>query len=524
MGKPAARIGDPTAHGGSIVLGYPTVLIGGAPAARLTDMHVCPMVTPGVPPIPHVGGPIMLGSAGVMIGGLPAARLGDMATCVGPPDSIIMGCPTVLIGEIGSGAASGGGGGGGSAPAVKAAQASAATAQSGSPEATSKNEHWIEIEFVDTAGNPVSGIPYQFKDPDGKESESTLRLDGTIRRDGISEGQGKVVLQDVYGAKWDTSKIKVDDKVKAQAKVDGFENGTPAEIQIFQRDIHGADTIIANLKTKVKSGKIEANWRYEYPKEATETNGQTPKEPTNGQYSVPEYYFEVIIGSRTARSAVLSVDDTIELELLDGEGNPVKNQPYILRSSSGEIRKGNLDGSGKAKEENIPPAKCVLVFPELPNLEPDSESFKPSDDKSNGESEETPDTPNGHTHQIQLCGEDGKPLSGEPYVIKVDGQTFEGNTDRNGWTEIFKINGAEKVEIESDDTTYTIKLKEPSNKIEKVQSMLNALGYRSGELSGKMDDPTKNALRAFQRAQNLEVTGELNDITEQQLEFAYAAG
>ncbi len=98
MSKPAARMGDMTAHGGSIVMGMPTVLIAGQPAARLGDMHVCPMVTPGLPPIPHVGGPITLGSATVLIGGQPAARMGDMATCVGPPDTIALGAPTVLIG------------------------------------------------------------------------------------------------------------------------------------------------------------------------------------------------------------------------------------------------------------------------------------------------------------------------------------------------------------------------------------------------------------------------------------------
>ena len=66
------------------------------PAARLTDMHVCPMVT-GV--VPHVGGPIMApGAQTVLIGGMPAAVLGDVVTCVGPPDSIIKGSGTVLIG------------------------------------------------------------------------------------------------------------------------------------------------------------------------------------------------------------------------------------------------------------------------------------------------------------------------------------------------------------------------------------------------------------------------------------------
>ncbi len=107
----------------------------GKPAARIGDMHMCPMVTPGVPPVPHVGGPITgPGCPTVLIGGMPAALMGDMCVCVGPPDTIVLGstgvliggkpvarmgdqcahggaitvgCPTVLIGE-----AAGGGGGG----------------------------------------------------------------------------------------------------------------------------------------------------------------------------------------------------------------------------------------------------------------------------------------------------------------------------------------------------------------------------------------------------------------------------
>jgi uncharacterized Zn-binding protein involved in type VI secretion len=69
------------------------------PAARLTDMHTCPMVTPGLPPIPHVGGPIIgPGIPNVLIGGLPAAVAGDQCVCVGHPDSIVKASATVLIG------------------------------------------------------------------------------------------------------------------------------------------------------------------------------------------------------------------------------------------------------------------------------------------------------------------------------------------------------------------------------------------------------------------------------------------
>jgi len=65
-------------------------------AARITDMHVCPMVT-GV--VPHVGGPIIGPSVPtVLIGSLPAAVIGDLLVCTGPPDTIVMGSATVLIG------------------------------------------------------------------------------------------------------------------------------------------------------------------------------------------------------------------------------------------------------------------------------------------------------------------------------------------------------------------------------------------------------------------------------------------
>ncbi len=70
-------------------------------AARLTDMHTCPMQTPGTPPIPHVGGPVIgPGIPTVLIGKLVAAVVGDSCTCVGPPDTIIKGSATVMIGGM----------------------------------------------------------------------------------------------------------------------------------------------------------------------------------------------------------------------------------------------------------------------------------------------------------------------------------------------------------------------------------------------------------------------------------------
>jgi uncharacterized Zn-binding protein involved in type VI secretion len=66
------------------------------------DMHVCPMVIPGTPPIPHIGGPIMAGSTNVIIGFIPAARLQDACLCppVGPSDPIVKGSMTVFINNM----------------------------------------------------------------------------------------------------------------------------------------------------------------------------------------------------------------------------------------------------------------------------------------------------------------------------------------------------------------------------------------------------------------------------------------
>lgn len=98
MGQPAARVGDQTSHGTPLSPGPGSmnVLIGGKPAWRAAaDFHTCPLVTVLVP---HVGGVVAMGSTTVLINNLPAARLGDQVVEVGPPNAIVLGETTVLIG------------------------------------------------------------------------------------------------------------------------------------------------------------------------------------------------------------------------------------------------------------------------------------------------------------------------------------------------------------------------------------------------------------------------------------------
>lgn len=136
------------------------------PAARISDLHTCPMFDG---PKPHVGGPIIVGCPTVITGKMPQARMGDAATCVGPPDMIAkgsagvlvgkspaarigdmtahggvvtVGFPTVLIGEVGGGGGGGGGGGpltprmgveGGNADQAAAAKVMVAASKDGAP-------------------------------------------------------------------------------------------------------------------------------------------------------------------------------------------------------------------------------------------------------------------------------------------------------------------------------------------------------------------------------------------------------
>lgn len=197
------------------------------PAARISDNHVCPMVT-GV--VPHVGGPINKGEPTVMIGYMPAARLGDTLICVGPPDVIVKGsftvkigympaarltdttahggtimgpgCVTVMIGDAGGGGGGGAGGGPGDRPspsddnsseaptteAVKGSLVSAAItggalvatfAKDGTAEDI-KSTFALKV-VLDENDEPIPGIEVQITLPTGEMVEERTDSSGRVR-------------------------------------------------------------------------------------------------------------------------------------------------------------------------------------------------------------------------------------------------------------------------------------------------------------------------------------------------------
>jgi uncharacterized Zn-binding protein involved in type VI secretion len=359
MGQPAARIGDTSLHGGSIVVGCPTVLIGSMPAARMGDMHVCPMVTPGTPPIPHVGGPIMKGSTGVLIGGMPAARMGDMALCTGPPDSIMMGCMTVLIGEAGAGGGGGGGagaGGAGNGSAAKGAIASSAIAGK-DPQPEEIEGHYLDVEFVDDGSFPVGGVRYIIENPDGQKAGGVLA--GEIKRNGVSEGQHTITLVAICDARWDKEEAEVGDTVSMVVNTMGIEKGTPVSLAVFVRDTNYTDRLLDTIETTVGSDKIEEKWELAVDEKYLKISGEKAEK---GKYSQPFFFYEVAVGGLKERSALLYYKDWVEVQVKDDEGTVIKDKKYSMRLPSGENKEGTLDAEGKMKVKKVAPGSMNLTL------------------------------------------------------------------------------------------------------------------------------------------------------------------
>lgn len=189
------------------------------PAARLNDNHVCPMQTPAVVPIPHVGGPIVgPGVPNVLIEGIPAAVVGDLCICVGPPAAIVNGstgvliagraaarlgdptahggsivgpgAATVMIGEMGSG----------NAKSVVSAPVSGTKDKGSAADGTKAS--WIEIQMNDRGGFGVANTKFRLETSSGKIIEGVTDGNGLARVEGIDPGSYKVTFPDLPPDGW----------------------------------------------------------------------------------------------------------------------------------------------------------------------------------------------------------------------------------------------------------------------------------------------------------------------------------
>ena len=376
---PAARQGDVTVHGGTIVAGDPTVLINGMPAARQGDMHLCPMCTGTVP---HVGGPVAIGASTVLINGMPAARVGDVCTCTGPPDTIAAGEPTVqvrsggnpvmvgggghvMIGGsgpvmIGGGTASGDGGGE-SGAGRQGAVVSALAADATSPEETNKEEHWLEFRFEDGAGNVVGGVPYELEDPEGETTTGWLHGGGLLREGNLSAGRGTARVKQLSGAEWSTDEARPGDEVTVSATAKGIDDGTRATVQIKEVPVESISaSVVEEIETDVRGEEVEVAWTFTYE----DVEGAS-RDTTGSEGGIlPGYVAEVRIDGYPLSSVtgVLTCKDDLRIQLRrKTDGEALAGRQYRLKFSNGEVRTGTSDRNGWIEEKDVPPGTYRFV-------------------------------------------------------------------------------------------------------------------------------------------------------------------
>ena len=391
MGQPAARLGDPTAHGGAITSGNPTVLIGGRPAATVGDAHVCPVCSPG----PHVGGPVLGGAPTVLIGGRPAARVGDPCACAAPaPDVVVSGEPTVLIG-----------GASGASPAAAAAAASAfgATARAGTPglgAVADPLSPWVGAGYVDAAGRPVTGWDYRAASGGGAASggarEGQVGTGGQVWLDALAgDGPVGVGLVGVYGCRWAKDEARVGEAVAVSARCVGIEDGALALFEVWRETATSDGTAsrekVWEVMGRVEGGRVEAvrPFVFAWPEAEDRGNHEDSVSPLNDGAppalvdsdsaagdsgpgggtlsSAPVYVAEVTVDGRwRATGGRLTYQDWVEVRLLDESDRPRRDVEVTFYLPSGESRRKRTDSRGVARVDGVPPRHCDVEFPPAP--------------------------------------------------------------------------------------------------------------------------------------------------------------
>lgn len=384
MGKPAARMADPviTCNDPSDlpvgkIIAASTVLINGLPAAKqgdqvmAIDIHIVMIPSPAGPvptPLPHPFVGMLDGdlSPSVKIEGKPAATKDSIAH--NQPPHIPQGGPfqkppsnqgKVMMGSLDVFIDAGGGGGGGAGGGGQAQQSAGQ-----SQEVEEGEHHYLDVKFVDRGGKLISGVAYSTKSPDGKVQSGALT--GQIRYDGATEGDYEISLSAITLAQWSKKSARDGETVKIKIETAGVQNGTKAEIDIWQRSVKRADRKIASINDKnVQGDKVEAEWKYVYVSESDDE--EFKKVGYDDQkYVCPSFYFTVKIGALAARSPVLEYKDFVEIDLKDQDGKPMANVRFVAYLPNGEVREGQLDGSGYKKLEHVPPGKWAVKFPENP--------------------------------------------------------------------------------------------------------------------------------------------------------------
>ena len=165
----------------------------------------------------------------------------------------------------------------------------------------------------------------------------------------------------VISAQWSSDYARRDEIVKLGGFTNGFSDGTPATLEIYEQGPDGTNDFTKKLTSRVQNDQVYAEWLFEYPKDVN----NLPDKVVGEEYHHPEYLFDLKVGGESARSELIKFIDWIEVELITKEGKVIPSADYTAYFADGSEKKGQLDEAGKVKLEDIPPGKVHFEFPSI---------------------------------------------------------------------------------------------------------------------------------------------------------------
>ena len=150
------------------------------------------------------------------------------------------------------------------------------------------------------------------------------------------------------------TKAHVGDKVKITADVTDIDDGVTVNIKIFEKDDDNNDDYVIAFGSRIKNGKVEAEWDVTYTEDNDDTNSAQEKEEKG--YTLPEYVFKMDCPKHSiedVESTILEIIDWLEVTLFDLEGKPLANENVKLILENGSERSCTTDSEGKLMENNL---------------------------------------------------------------------------------------------------------------------------------------------------------------------------
>jgi len=213
--------------------------------------------------------------------------------------------------------------------------------------------------------------------PEDIELDDQVFFEVKLPKNGLSGDSNRIPAVppiSVTGMKWSASEARRGDILSLTANVEGLRDNTEVMLVVYEHDADGAHDQITELPATVKDRKIEVKWEYQYHEDTDEVLTQEELEPAEREYNPPEYFFTVKVedaeyGRDDQASGLLTFKDYIDLEFLERDGTPRKNEKYKITFADDSEKEGNLDDEGRARIDDIPPGPYRVEFPDSPGTQ-----------------------------------------------------------------------------------------------------------------------------------------------------------